>query len=107
MIYTSYDMIQDCRADKPEGWSYFITNYVPVIRKLLAHYGKPGDLDRVLLALRKADSSLFASIEPAPERWFLAELRQTTHRHTPADQFFGYPCWAEKNRARLQEFRGL
>src|SRR5271157_4474559 len=79
MIYTCYEMIRDCRADKPEGWSYLIANYVPLIRKLLAHYEGQGDsgvLERVLLAARQPESSLFQSLEPAPERWFLAELRQ-------------------------------
>lgn len=80
MIYTCYEMIQDCRADKPEGWRYFISEYVPLIRKLMAHYDPAGDraaLERVLVAARKPQSSLFQSIEPAPERWFIAELRQT------------------------------
>ena len=83
MIYTCYEMVRDCRADKPEGWSYFIAQYVPVVRKLLAHYGNPADLDRVLLALKKPESSLFASLEPAPERWFVAELRQKVLAELP------------------------
>ena len=83
MIYTSYEMVRDCRADKPEGWSYFISNYVPVIRKLLAHYAKPDRrLEHVLAALRKPDSSLFESLEPVPERWFVAELRQKVLEET-------------------------
>jgi len=77
MIYTCYDMVRDCRADRPEGWSYFISYYVPVLRKLLAHYAPGQDLlHSVLLAVRQPESSMFASLEPAPERWFLAELRQ-------------------------------
>ena len=78
MIYTCYDMVRDCRANQPEGWRYFISNYIPVIRKLLAHYGSEDDalLERVLRAIRKPESSMFDSAEPAPERWFLAELRQ-------------------------------
>ncbi|HEY1336781.1 MAG TPA: hypothetical protein VGF59_04695 [Bryobacteraceae bacterium] len=84
MIYTCYEMVRDCRADKPEGWSYFIAQYVPAIRKLLAHYGGTADLDRVLLALKKPESSLFASLDPAPERWFLAELRQKVLAELPA-----------------------
>lgn len=78
MIYTCYEMARDCRANLPEGWSYFVAYYVPVVRKLLAHYG-PEDaalLERVLLAIRDAQSSMFQSLEPAPERWFVAELRQ-------------------------------
>lgn len=81
MIYTSYEMIRDCRAGKPEGWSYFISHYVPVIRKLLAHYAPAQAADgelllRILRAARQPGSSLFESLEPAPERWFVAELRQ-------------------------------
>ena len=78
MIYTCYDMIRDCRADRAEGWTHFITYYVPVIRKLAAHYFPPSGavLEPVLVALRQHESSLFQSLEPAPERWFVAELRQ-------------------------------
>lgn len=81
MIYTCYDMIRDCRADRAEGWSHFISHYVPVIRKLAAHYFPDQPLstrrtEEILLALRQPRSSLFQSLEPAPERWFVAELRQ-------------------------------
>ena len=80
MIYTCYDMIRDCRADRLEGWSYFVKGYVPVIQKLAAHYfpdfAGPGRVEQVLLALRRSESSLFHSFDPAPERWFVAELRQ-------------------------------
>jgi hypothetical protein len=85
VIYTSYEMVRDCRADLPEGWSFFIVNFVPLIRKLLAHYG-PDDsasLERALLALRDPQSSLFQSLEPAPERWFIAELRQKVLAQIP------------------------
>jgi hypothetical protein len=75
MIYTCYEMARDCRADKPEGWSHFITNYVPMVRKFLIHYGG-GEIEPVLKALRDPSSSMFQSLEPAPERWFLAQLRQ-------------------------------
>ena len=85
MIYTCYDMVRDCRANQPEGWRYFITNYVPIIRKLLANYASGGDrlLERVLGAIKKPESSLFTSLEPAPERWFIAELRQTVLGELP------------------------
>jgi hypothetical protein len=80
MIYTCYDMVRDCRSDRAEGWRYFLLQYVPVIRRILAHYfpSSPSDslIERVLVALRQPQSSLFASLEPAPERWFVAELRQ-------------------------------
>ena len=78
MIYTCYEMIRDCRVNSPEGWRYLISNYVPVIEKLVAHYGRRDSavVERVLLALRDPQSSLFQSLAPAPERWFVAELRQ-------------------------------
>jgi len=79
MIYTCYEMARDCRADLPEGWGHFIAEYVPLVRRLLAHYGSAGDaalLHRVLLSLRNPESSMFQALDPAPERWFVAELRQ-------------------------------
>ena len=78
MIYTCYEMARDCRSDRPEGWSYFLSNYVPVVRKLVAHYGSDDGalLNRVLVGIHKPESSLFQTLEPAPERWFLADLRQ-------------------------------
>jgi hypothetical protein len=91
MIYTCYEMIQDCRADKPEGWRYFISSYVPVIRKLVAHYDPAladgaeatGFLERVLVAQRQPGSNLFQSLDPAPERWFVAQLRQKVVAELP------------------------
>jgi hypothetical protein len=81
MIYTCYEMVRDCRAGRAEGWRYFVASYVPVIRKLLAHYQAGGAadsaaLERVLLAAHQPESALFQSQEPAPERWFVAQLRQ-------------------------------
>ena len=54
MVYTCFEMIRDCRADRPEGWSHFITNYVPVIRSIVLHYWpeRGGQIDSVLLAKR-------------------------------------------------------
>lgn len=90
MVYTCYEMIQDCRADKVEGWRYLVTQYVPVMRKLLAHYfperaADTGLLERVLQALRRPESGLFHSLDPAPERAFLTELRQHLLRAVEAD----------------------
>jgi hypothetical protein len=79
MIYTCFEMLGDCRADKPEGWRYLISNYVPVIRKLAAHYA-PNDaaavLEWLLTSIRKPKSDIFESLDSTPERWFLAEVRQ-------------------------------
>ncbi|MBZ5580007.1 MAG: hypothetical protein LAP40_25900 [Acidobacteriia bacterium] len=81
MIYTCYEMALDCRADRAEGWSHFIREYVPVIQKLVAHYfaeraDDRGWMESLVVALRQPESSLFQTLEPAPERWFVAELRQ-------------------------------
>jgi hypothetical protein len=68
MIYTCYEMVRDCRANRPEGWSHFVSNYMPVVRKLLTHYrgGEPAT----------PFEAWFPNLEPGPERPFLAELRQ-------------------------------
>ena len=81
MIYTCYEMIRDCRAGRAEGWRYLVCNYVPVIRKTLVHYGNATSgtdaaVEQVLRALRLPGSNLFELMEPAPERSFVAELRQ-------------------------------
>jgi hypothetical protein len=88
MIYTCYEMVRDCRANRGEGWRYFLSEYVPVIRKLLAHYYPGGDgglLERVLAAIRNPESGMFDSLDPAPERWFVAELRQKVLRELPEE----------------------
>ncbi len=74
MIYTCYEMIRDCRADRAEGWNFFVSNYAPVVQKLVGQYG--GDLESMLILLRKPESSLFQSMDPSPERWLIAEIRQ-------------------------------
>jgi hypothetical protein len=78
MVYTCFEMIRDCRANRPEGWWYFVSNYVPVIRKIVRHYGPEWAIaeGEVLVAIHDPQSSLFASLEGAPERPFVAELRQ-------------------------------
>jgi hypothetical protein len=78
MIYTCYDMIRDCRSGAAEGWSHFITDYVPVMRRLAAHYGPGQDwrIEGIVSGIRSTPERLFASVEPSPERWFVAELRQ-------------------------------
>jgi len=77
IVYTGFEMMRDCRADSPEGWRYFAANYVPLIRKFLTHYaGSDPKLESVLLSLRKPDAAMFQSKDPAPERWFIAQMRQ-------------------------------
>jgi hypothetical protein len=89
MVYTCYEMIRDCRADLPSGWRYFLTHYVPAIRRLIAQYApdRADDealLQRILIAIRNPKSSIFQSMEPAPERWFVAGLRQEVLAHLDA-----------------------
>ncbi len=78
MIYTCYEMVRDCRENRPEGWRHFVSHYVPAIRKLLAHYATPDEqlVRQLVSGMRNPQLSLFQSLEPAPERWFVAELRQ-------------------------------
>lgn len=81
MIYTSYEMVRDCREGRPEGWRYFITHYVPVVRKLSAHYAPevPAAVEQIV-----GNADLFTSIEPTPERPFVAALRQQILARLPA-----------------------
>jgi hypothetical protein len=85
MVYTCFEMIRDCRADLPVGWRYFAVNYVPLIRRLLTHYAEDSDalLERVVLSLRRPDATLFQSLDPSPERWFVAQLRQAVLAQLP------------------------
>jgi DNA-directed RNA polymerase specialized sigma24 family protein len=80
MIYTCYDMVRDCRDGRDAGWLYFVSNYTPVIRRIVAHYrpenAPAGLVERLLVAMRQPQSPLFQSHDPAPERWFVAEMRQ-------------------------------
>jgi hypothetical protein len=73
--------VRDCRADLPEGWRYFASTYVPPIKRILTHYvAGAGDqeerVEQLLVTLRRPESSLFQTLDPSPERWFIAELRQ-------------------------------
>jgi hypothetical protein len=78
MVYTAFEMIRDCRADRPEGWDYFIRHYIPLICKMLSHYGRKQDseLDKVLATLRDPGRGLFSALQPVSERPFVAHLRQ-------------------------------
>ncbi|MFN3324011.1 MAG: hypothetical protein ACK5AZ_10990 [Bryobacteraceae bacterium] len=78
-IYTCFDMIADCRANKREGWVYFVTHYLPLCGTLIEHYYPDRSADaellgRVLRALRDPKSSLFGT--PESEREFCSRLRQ-------------------------------
>jgi hypothetical protein len=84
MIYTCYEMVRDCRANRPEGWRFLVVQYVPVMRKIVHHYGGvETDLEDMLRSLGQPDSPWFASLDPAPERVFLAGLRQSIVERIP------------------------
>ncbi len=81
-VYTCYDMVADCRADKREGWVYLVTEYIPACREFLARYfpGRASDSalpGRVLQAVCRPDSPLFDKQGPVSEREFVADLRQS------------------------------
>ena len=76
MIYTSYEMIADCRLGKAPGWIYFIEHYVPVVRQILQHYFPERAEEIASGAVDGVRAGWFAEIEPAPERQFVALLRQ-------------------------------
>jgi hypothetical protein len=71
-VYTCYEMVADCRANKREGWSFFAQQYWPVIRVLKARYFPQGELN--VRAICAGDALLFD--KPVPEREFVAKLRQ-------------------------------
>ena len=96
MIYTSYEMIRDCRANTASGWRHFLRHYVPVVRRILAHYaGTEGALETELASVGKANSVLFQRLEPLPERPFVAELRQSV--------LAGFPCPAARLPLDLEQ----
>lgn len=71
-VYTCYEMVADCRANRREGWSFFARQYLPVARTLQARYfpERPPDPR----AMCDGSSPLFD--KPVPEREFVARLRQ-------------------------------
>jgi hypothetical protein len=86
MIYTTYEMIQDCRSNRAEGWSYFVFNYVPVIRRILAHYAQGPAAPEAASVVARLRNSLFSTLQPLPERRFVAELRQKVLADLPSPE---------------------
>jgi len=71
-IYTSYDMIGDCRAGKPAGVVHFVRHFLAGCRSLTLHYG--GGEEEVSTLLGRAPKAL-AAMEPGPERRIMVDLR--------------------------------
>jgi hypothetical protein len=89
MVYTCYEMVRDCRADRPEGWRFLVVQYVPAMRRIVRHYGvkegDPAETEVAMLAsIARPDSPLFVSLDPAPERVFVAGFRQSVLERIPA-----------------------
>ena len=72
-IYTSYEMISDCRAGKAEGWLYLVQQFVPPLRWLLGRYGQ-GEPELRALLLRLKNGGM-AKFKPVVHREFVAALR--------------------------------
>jgi len=90
-VYTSYQMVPDCRANKSEGWTFLVTQYVPVMRTLLARYfpERAADaalINRILAPICRPDSDLFQDRGMSPEREFVADLRQHLLAAVEADR---------------------
>jgi hypothetical protein len=87
MVYTCFEMFRDCRADLPQGWRYFAANYVPVMQRIRKHYALDKvELEPLLLTLRNPHAPVFQSLDPSPERWFIAELRQVVLASFPVPE---------------------
>jgi len=71
-VYTTFDMIADCRAARPAAWIHFVTHFLPPCRRLLTHYG--GDEASLRDFFTRCKQALPA-MEPAPERLLLTRLR--------------------------------
>ncbi len=95
-LYTCFDMIRDCAAGRPEGWRFFVAEYAPVIRALLAHYYPQAAADWSVRApeiLRPFDRTFFCSCGPCSERDFLLRLRQHLLASLEADEGKAPASW--------------
>ncbi|MCC6539789.1 MAG: hypothetical protein IT162_19735 [Bryobacterales bacterium] len=73
-VYTAYEMIADCQAGKPAGWVYFVRQFVPPLRWLLARYGQGEDALRARIKALQAPGGM-AGFKPTGQREWLGELR--------------------------------
>lgn len=71
-VYTSYDMVIDCQAGKPEGWQYLVQRFVPALRVMAQHYGGG---EAAVARLIQAGHRL-EGFQPEPERQVLIHLRR-------------------------------
>jgi len=70
-VYTSYDMVTDCQAGKPEGWRYLVQRFLPALRVMANHYGGgEAAVGRLIQAGHRLEGFV-----PEPERQILINLR--------------------------------
>jgi hypothetical protein len=74
-VYTSFDMIADCRANNPAGWLFFAEKAVPPLQWLYRRYGLGEDAVRARIASLR---SHFPEFAPMSLRQFIAALRPET-----------------------------
>lgn len=92
-VYTSYDMVMDCQAGKPEGWQYLVQRFVPALGVLARHYG--GGEETVARLIQRVHR--LEGFEPSPEREALFHLCPLLLKE----------CGWEGGQARTLELAGL
>ncbi len=83
-VYTAFDMVRDCAANKREGWQHFISHYLLAAGAFMDRYragvwpegaGRAEAYRELLKDLQRADNRFFSSLQPAQGRIFLTSLR--------------------------------
>ena len=75
-VYTSIDMLEDCRAGRAEGWEYLVDRFLPALEWIARRYdeaaaGREGFFDGFLTALRDDAGSPVNRLRTATDREFL------------------------------------
>jgi hypothetical protein len=71
-VYTCYDMVADCKADKAAGWTHLVRQFVPPLRWMVTRYGGgEAELGLLLASLRPFPDE----VPPTAEREFLVNVR--------------------------------
>lgn len=71
-VYTCFDMIADCKANKSEGWTYLSKVFIPPLEWMVKRYGGGQAHLATLLASLKPFPR---EIAPMAEREFIAAIR--------------------------------
>ncbi len=75
-VYTSIDMLEDCRAGRAEGWEYLVSRFLPALEWIARRHdeaaaGREGSLKGFLAALRDDARSPVNRFRTATDREFL------------------------------------